>query len=112
MVYEVGGIAVDVSHAHSQKEECSMNTMSASKATADDLGELVTFIATSIVDDPTQVQVNQVTGKTRVTYELSVAPGDVGRVIGKHGRTVNAIRTLLRAASRHQRKRTDLEIIA
>jgi predicted RNA-binding protein YlqC (UPF0109 family) len=72
-----------------------MNTMGAGKATADNLGELVASIAGSIVDDPTQVQVDQVTGETTVIYELRVAPEDVGCVIGKRGRTANAIRTVL-----------------
>jgi predicted RNA-binding protein YlqC (UPF0109 family) len=88
-----------------------MNTTGADRATADNLGELVAFIAGSIVDDPTQVQVDQVTGETTVMYELSVAPEDVGRVIGKRGRTANAIRTVLRAASGHQGKKTNLEIV-
>jgi len=107
----IGGIAVDVSRVRG-KESSLMNTMDAGKATADNLGELVAFIAGSIVDDPTQVQVGQVAGETTVIYELSVAPEDVGRVIGKRGRTANAIRTLLRAASGHQGKRTDLGIVA
>ena len=89
-----------------------MNTMGTSQATADNLGELVTFIVSSIVDDPTQVQVGQVTGKATVIYELSVAPDDVGRVIGRRGRTANAIRTVLRAASGHRGKRANLEILA
>jgi predicted RNA-binding protein YlqC (UPF0109 family) len=89
-----------------------MEPMDISQASADNLGELVKFIAGSIVNDPTQVQVDRVTGETTVIYELSVAPEDVGRVIGKHGRTANAIRTLLRAASGHQGKWTNLEIIA
>jgi predicted RNA-binding protein YlqC (UPF0109 family) len=88
-----------------------MNAKGTNQATADTLRELVEFIAGSIVDDPTQVQVEQITDKRTVICELSVAPEDVGRVIGKHGRTANAIRTLLRAASGHQGKWTNLEII-
>ena len=89
-----------------------MDTVGTSKAMADNLGELVAFIAGSIVDDPTQVQVDRVSGEAVIIYELSVAPEDVGRVIGKQGRTANAIRTVLRAASGHQGKRTNLEIVA
>ena len=89
-----------------------MNTVGTGKATADNLGELVAFIASSIVDDPTQVQVDRVLGETTVFFALSVAPADVGRVIGKRGRTANAIRTVLRAASGHKGKRTNLEILA
>jgi predicted RNA-binding protein YlqC (UPF0109 family) len=78
---------------------------------ADNLGELVAFIAGSIVDDPTQVHVGRITGERTTIYELSVAPQDIGRVIGKHGRTANAIRTVLRAASGHNGKRANLEIL-
>jgi predicted RNA-binding protein YlqC (UPF0109 family) len=89
-----------------------MDTMGAGQATNDNMGELVAFIARSIVDDPTQVQVDRVTGGRTAIYELSVAPQDVGRVIGKRGRTANAIRTVLRAASGHEGKRSNLEILA
>lgn len=76
------------------------------------LANLVEFIAESIVDDPTQVRVAQVAGEATVIYELRVAPEDVGRVIGKRGRTANAIRAVLRAASGHQKKRATLEIVS
>jgi predicted RNA-binding protein YlqC (UPF0109 family) len=76
------------------------------------MGELVAYIARSIVEDPTQVKVDQVTGGRTAIYELSVAPPDVGRVIGKRGRTANAIRTLLRAAAGRKGKRSNLEIIS
>jgi len=88
-----------------------METVDKSGTATDSLEELVAYIASSIVDDPTQVQVGHIVGESTIMLELSVAPGDVGRVIGKHGRTANAIRTLLRAASGHQGKRTSLEII-
>jgi predicted RNA-binding protein YlqC (UPF0109 family) len=89
-----------------------VNTMDTGKTTADNLGELVAFIASSIVDDPTQVQVDRILGETTTIYELSVAPEDVGYVIGKRGRTANAIRTVLRAASGHEGRRANLEILA
>jgi len=89
-----------------------MNTTDVGGKTADSLGDLVTYIASSIVEDPTQVKVDRITGETTIMFELSVAPDDVGRVIGKKGRTANAIRTLLRAVSRHREKRTSLEIIS
>jgi predicted RNA-binding protein YlqC (UPF0109 family) len=89
-----------------------MNTTDVGGKTADSLGDLVTYIASSIVEDPTQVKVDRITGETTIMFELSVAPDDVGRVIGKKGRTANAIRTLLRAVSRHSEKRTSLEIIS
>ena len=89
-----------------------METMDTGSRTNDNLGELVAYIASSIVDDPTQVKVGRIASESTIVFELSVAPGDVGRVIGKQGRTANAIRTLLRAVSGHLGKRTSLEIIS
>ncbi len=89
-----------------------MEATDAGSRTTDGLGELVAYIASSIVDDPSQVQVARITSESTIMFELSVAPDDVGRVIGKQGRTANAIRTLLRAVSGHQGKRTSLEIIS
>jgi predicted RNA-binding protein YlqC (UPF0109 family) len=89
-----------------------METTDVGSRTTDSLGDLVTYIASSIVDDPTQIQVDRITSESTIMFELSVAPDDVGRVIGKHGRTANAIRTLLRAVSGHRGKRTSLEIIS
>ena len=56
-----------------------MNTTDVGGRTADSLGDLVTYIASSIVDDPTQVQVDHIVGESTIMFELSVAPGDVGR---------------------------------
>jgi predicted RNA-binding protein YlqC (UPF0109 family) len=73
--------------------------------------ELVEFIAKSLVDDPSQVDVKEIQGATSVILELRVAPEDMGRVIGKNGRVANAIRTLLRVIAAKQGKRVTLEII-
>ncbi len=73
--------------------------------------ELVEFIAKSLVDDPSQVQVSEVAGSGSVILELRVAPEDMGRIIGKNGRVINAIRTLLRASAARQNKRVTLEIV-
>ena len=73
--------------------------------------ELVEYIAKSLVDDPSQVQVSEVAGQGSLIIELRVAPEDMGRIIGKSGRVVNAIRTLLRASAARQGKRVTLEII-
>jgi predicted RNA-binding protein YlqC (UPF0109 family) len=75
------------------------------------LQELVEFIAKTLVADPSQVQVNVIEGKTSVSVELHVAPEDMGRVIGKSGRIVNAVRTLVRVAAMRQGKRASLEIV-
>ena len=77
----------------------------------DPLQELVGFIARSLVDEPDAVEVNAIDGDRAVIYELIVAKGDLGKVIGKDGRTARAIRTLLSATSAKMRKRAVLEIV-
>ena len=72
--------------------------------------ELVEYIAKSLVDQPDAVKVTEVEGESTSVIELSVAKEDMGKVIGKQGRTVTAIRTLLNAASTKQKKRTILEL--
>jgi len=73
--------------------------------------ELVEFIAKSLVDDPSQVYVSEIQGESSVILELRVGPEDMGRVIGKGGRTVNAVRTLIRVLAAKQGKRVTLEIV-
>lgn len=73
--------------------------------------ELVEYIAKSLVDDPSQVEVTEIQGETSVILELRVAPEDMGRVIGRNGRVANAMRTLLRVVAAKQGKRVNLEII-
>ena len=73
--------------------------------------ELVEFIAKSLVDDPSQVYVSEIEGENSVILELRVGPEDMGRVIGKGGRTVNAVRTLVRVLAAKQGKRVTLEIV-
>jgi predicted RNA-binding protein YlqC (UPF0109 family) len=72
--------------------------------------ELVEFVAKSLVDDPTAVRVVEHNRRTAIVIELRVAPGDMGRVIGKHGRVANALRTVLRSVSAASGKRVILEI--
>ena len=73
--------------------------------------ELIETIAKALVDDPSSVVVKEVSGERVTLYELRVGDGDVGKVIGKRGRTANAIRTILNAVSTKQGKRAELEII-
>ena len=73
--------------------------------------DLLIQIVKSLVDDPAQVQVNEIEGIQTVVLELRVAKSDMGKVIGKQGRTVNAIRDLLYAASGKAGKRYRLEIV-
>ena len=72
--------------------------------------ELIEYIAKALVDSPDQVQVSEFEGRT-IVYELSVAQEDIGKVIGRQGRTVQAIRTVLTAAAARQNKRAALEIV-
>jgi len=66
--------------------------------------ELIEYIAKSLVDDPSQVQVTEIEGSNSIIFELRVAPEDMGRVIGKGGRVANAMRTLLRVTAAKQGK--------
>lgn len=75
------------------------------------LKDLVEYIAKSLVDKPEEVQVTEVGGEQTVVYELRVAKDDLGKVIGKQGRTARAIRTILGAASTKLKKRSVLEIL-
>jgi len=72
---------------------------------------LVDQIAKALVDDPQQVSVSTLNGDHTTVLELRVAKSDLGKVIGKQGRTAQAMRTLLSAVSSKERKRTVLEII-
>jgi hypothetical protein len=73
--------------------------------------ELAKFIAQSLVDNPEQVSVEEIEGDQTLVLELKVAKEDLGKIIGKQGRTARALRTLLSAASAKLHKRTVLEII-
>jgi hypothetical protein len=73
--------------------------------------ELVEAIAKALVDNPDQVQVRAVEGEQVTVLELRVHPTDLGKVIGRQGRTAKAIRTLLGAAGMKLRKRFTLEIL-
>ena len=73
--------------------------------------ELVKFIAQSLVDNPDAVEVKEIQGEQTSVIELKVAKEDLGKVIGKQGRTARAMRTILSAASTKIRKRAVLEIL-
>jgi predicted RNA-binding protein YlqC (UPF0109 family) len=73
--------------------------------------DLIKFMAQALVDHPEQVAVSEVIGEQTSVIELRVAKEDLGKVIGKQGRTAKAMRTILSAASTKIRKRTVLEII-
>ena len=73
--------------------------------------ELIAFIAKALVDEPDQVEVRAIEGEQTSVIELRVAKEDLGKVIGKQGRTARAMRTILGAASTKLRKRAVLEIL-
>jgi predicted RNA-binding protein YlqC (UPF0109 family) len=73
--------------------------------------ELVEDIAKALVDEPASVQVRQVDGEQTTVFELRVAADDVGKIIGKQGRTARSIRTLLGAASMKLNRKYQLEIL-
>ncbi len=73
--------------------------------------DLIKYIAQALVDHPEQVSVSEVEGNQTSVLELKVAKDDLGKVIGKQGRTARAMRTILSAASAKIKKRTVLEIL-
>ncbi|MDD9944530.1 MAG: KH domain-containing protein [Myxococcales bacterium] len=77
----------------------------------EDLREIIAFVAKALVDDPDAVEVTAVEGEKTVVVELAVAPSDLGKVIGKDGRTARALRTLLSATSAKYSQRAVLEIL-
>ena len=68
-------------------------------------------MARALVDDPEGVEVREITGERETVVKLSVAPADLGKVIGRQGRTANSIRTILAAAGNRVQKRVVLEIV-
>jgi len=76
-----------------------------------EMKELIEYIAKLLVDHPDQVRVTEVEGERTSVVELNVVKEDLGKVIGKHGKTARAMRTILSAAATKNRKRTILEII-
>lgn len=75
------------------------------------LKELVEFMAKSLVDKPEEVTVNEMAGEHTTVIELKVAKEDLGKVIGKQGRTAKSMRSILNAASIKINKRSVLEIL-
>lgn len=74
------------------------------------LENLLTFLARSLVDEPDRVEVTATESESRVDLELEVAPDDIGKVIGRQGRTIRAIRTVMKAASVKTGKRVSVEV--
>jgi len=73
--------------------------------------QLVETVCKALVDNPDEVKVTQIDGEQTTILELRVNQADLGKVIGKQGRTARAVRTILAAAGMKQRRRFNLEII-
>ncbi len=74
--------------------------------------DLVELMVKSLVDDPDQARVNEVSGESIVVYEVSVAEDDLGKVIGKGGRIANAMRTIVKAAATKTDRKATVEILS
>ena len=73
--------------------------------------EFVAYIVKNLVDHPDQVHINEVGGTHTLIIELSVEKSDIGKIIGKRGKTINAIRTLLMSVASRNGLRVNLEIL-
>jgi hypothetical protein len=73
--------------------------------------DLLTVITRHLVDNPNHVSINEITSGQTLVLELRVEKGDIGKVIGREGRTAHALRTIIGAVAGKERKRTVLEII-
>ena len=75
------------------------------------LKDLIEYLIKALVDEPDQISINEVEGPESTTYEIRVASGDLGKVIGKQGKIANALRTVTKAAAMRNKRRVYLEII-
>lgn len=75
-----------------------------------DMKELLTYIVANLVSDPSAISIEENTEGDGVTYSLRVAPEDMGRVIGRHGRIAKEIRTLMKAAGNRENKKVTVDI--
>jgi len=73
--------------------------------------EFIETIVKALVDNPDEVDLNEIQGERTTVYELRVGDGDLGKVIGKHGQTAKSIRIIISAISAKQGKRAVLEIL-
>ena len=75
-----------------------------------DMKELLTYIVANLVSDPDAISIEESVEGDEVTYSLRVAPEDMGRVIGRHGRIAKEIRTLMKAAGTRENKKVTVDI--
>ena len=74
--------------------------------------QLIEYLVKALVDEPDRVDIVEVPGDEATTYEVRVAPDDLGKVIGKQGRIANALRTVAKAAAMKEKKKVYVEIVA
>lgn len=74
--------------------------------------ELVEYLVKSLADNPHEVEINEFEEEDTVVLELKIAPDDIGKIIGKGGNTINAIRTVLQAAASSHKKRVKLDVLS
>lgn len=73
---------------------------------------LIEYLVKSLVDEPNEVSITEIPQEDSTTYEVRVAPNDLGKVIGKQGRIANALRTVVKSAAMKEKKKVYVEIIA
>lgn len=73
--------------------------------------EMIVQLVKALVDHPDEVSVKLIEGESTAVYEVKVHPDDAGKVIGKKGRTINALRTLVTAAASRERRKVMLELV-
>ena len=73
---------------------------------------MIEYLVKALVDEPEHVRIEELPGEEATTYEVHVAPGDLGKVIGKEGRLANALRTLVKAVAMKHKQKVYLDIIA
>jgi len=76
------------------------------------LQALIDYLVRNLVDDPDAVDIVEIPGDEATTYEIRVAPSDLGKVIGKQGRIANALRTVAKAAAMKHKRKVYVEIVA
>jgi uncharacterized protein len=74
--------------------------------------EMIEYVVKALVDHPEQVELKELAGERMVMYEAKVADGDQAKVIGRHGRTIDAIRAIVDAAAKKQGKHGQFELIS
>lgn len=103
--------ANSTAHSDDDDEEDEDDSDDVNRIPAATARAVLDFLVRALVDDPDSVEVDAVEGRRGVSLRVSVAPGDMGRVIGKRGRTANAVRTVTRAAAVRDGVEVDVDFV-